>query len=133
VAEPPPEPVLPPAETSKEAVLKVIAEFAEEKLQQGSRQISTVFKTAGVEFENKTVSLLLNNETQKEQVHMIRQEFVDYLRSKTGNPTLQLDTTVEEIQKEIKAYKPSDVFKAMSNKNPSLLELKKRFDLEIEY
>lgn len=133
VAEPPPEALSNPSETNREDVEKVIAQFAEEKLQQGARQISTIFKTAGVLFEGKSVSLLLNNETQKEQVHMIRQEFVDYLRSKTGDPALQLTTSVEEIQKEIKAYKPSDVFKAMSSKNPSLLELKKRFDLEIDY
>jgi DNA polymerase-3 subunit gamma/tau len=133
VAEPPPVAISHTAETLKEDVEKVIAQFAEEKLQQGARQISTIFKTAGLLFEDKTVSLLLSNETQKEQVQMIRQEFVDYLRSKTGNPALQLNTSVEEIQKEIKAYKPSDVFKAMSSKNPSLLELKKRFDLEIDY
>ncbi|MBL7901332.1 MAG: DNA polymerase III subunit gamma/tau [Bacteroidia bacterium] len=133
VAEPPPEAIIHPAETLREDVEKVVAQFAEEKLQQGARQISTIFKTAGLLFEDKTVSLLLSNETQKEQVQMIRQEFVDYLRSKTGNPALQLNTSVEEIQKEIKAYKPSDVFKAMSSKNPSLLELKKRFDLEIDY
>ncbi len=133
VAEPPPEILSKPVETSKDDVEKVMAQFAEEKLVQGSRQISTIFKTAGLQFEDNTVSLLLSNETQKEQVQMIRQEFVDYLRSKTGNSGLQLHTAVEEIQKEIKAYKPSDVFKAMSNKNPSLLELKKRFDLEIDY
>lgn len=132
VAEPPTESIV-PAETSKEEIVTVIAQFAEEKLQQGSKQISTVFKTAGVEFHHQMVSLLLNNETQKEQVHMIRQEFVDYLRKHTGNPKLQVETSVEAIQKEVKAYKPADVFKAMSNKNPSLLELKKRFDLEIDY
>jgi DNA polymerase III subunit gamma/tau len=133
VSEPEPESILPIAETTKENIIEVIHAFAEEKLKQGARQISTVFKTASVAFENKTVSLLLNNETQREQVQMIRQEFVDYLRSKTNNPSLLLETSVEEIQKEIKAYKPSDVFKAMSSKNPSLLELKKRFDLEIDY
>ena len=34
---------------------------------------------------------------------------------------------------EVKAYKPADKFKLMAEKNPALLEFKKRFDLDIEY
>jgi hypothetical protein len=46
---------------------------------------------------------------------------------------MQLEIKVSEIVGEIKAYKPADKFKLMAEKNPALLELKKRFDLDIEY
>ncbi len=121
------------AETTTEKIQAVVLKFSEDKLAQGSRQIATVFKSAKVSFTDKTVSLLLQNETQKEQVQNIRQEFVDYLRQTTGNTNLQFETSVDEVEQVVKAFKPSDVFKAMSSKNPSLLELKKRFDLEIDY
>jgi hypothetical protein len=49
------------------------------------------------------------------------------------NTTLLVDIKISESMEQIKAYKPMDIFKAMSEKNPALLELKKRFDLEIDY
>ncbi len=45
--------------------------------------------------------------------------------------TLNVEISIQAIQS--KAYKPADIFKAMVEKNPALLELKKRFDLEIDY
>ncbi|HQQ93252.1 MAG TPA: DNA polymerase III subunit gamma/tau [Bacteroidia bacterium] len=122
-----------PVEVGLEDLKACIAQYAEMKLGQGSRQAATIFRTAEASFENNTLRLKLLNETQKEQVQMIRQEFVDYLRNHTASPGLQFETIVAEQEPSVKAYKPVDIFKAMSVKNPRLLELKKKFDLEIEY
>ena len=133
VMEPAIQTVQSPVKSDLESIRASIADYAMEKQAQGSRQVATILKTAGISLEDKTVRLQLNNETQKEQLLLIRQEFVDYLRNKTGNPSLQFESFVAEVQPDVKAYKPVDIFKAMSARNPSLLELKKKFDLEIEY
>ena len=77
--------------------------------------------------------MFINNETQKEQLQMIRQEFVDELRKQLQNSAITLEIQITQAAKQTKAYKPVDIFKAMAEKNPALMELKKRFDLEIDY
>lgn len=133
LAEPRTEVLTIPEVTDPESIKSCIQRFADQKLEQGSRQIATVLRTADIQVEGQNIKLFLSNETQKEQLHFIRQEFVDFIRQHCSNPALMVETSVNETPKETKAYKPSDVFKAMSQKNPHLLELKKRFDLEIDY
>ena len=120
-------------ELSLTLITKVIAAYAEEKLALGARQLATIFKTCGLQLHEQKVTLSVQNETQREQLQLIRQEFITYLRSQSKNHGLSLEIEVVAHAQEIKAYKPADVFKVMIDKNPSLLELKKKFDLEIDY
>jgi len=79
------------------------------------------------------IQITVANETQKEQLHEVKQAFVDELRLKLENHQITLQIDLSQTSTQVKAYKPADIFKAMSEKNPALLELKKRFDLEIDY
>ncbi len=110
-----------------------IANYIEEKQKLGARQIATIFKTAGVQFSNQTIELTIQNETQREQLMAMRQEFIDELRLTLQNQKINLNILLSEQEPQIKAYKPVDIFKSMAERNPALLELKKRFDLEIDY
>jgi len=107
--------------------------YAEEKLKQGSRQISITLDQSDIQFSNNIISLTISNETQKEQLLIIKQEFVDAIRGRLQNNAVVVEIQTSTAEAQTKAYKPIDIFKAMSEKNPALLELKKRFDLEIEY
>ena len=75
----------------------------------------------------------MKNEVQKEMLVNIKQEMLDVLRLSLKNKSIQLELIVSEAEGEVKAYKPSDKFKQMADKNPLLLELKRRLDLEIDY
>jgi DNA polymerase III subunit gamma/tau len=86
-----------------------------------------------IRFANETILIELNNEVQKEMLITIKQDMLDELRRIVENKQTQLEIKVSEIVGETKAYKPVDKFKLMVDKNPALLELKKRFDLDIEY
>ena len=120
-------------EVTIEDVKTVIASYAASKQQSGARQLAVTLSTAQIILTNKTITLQINNESQKENLMAIKQEFLDELRKLLQNNliTLEVETTVAEAQG--KAYKPVDIFKSMAEKNPALLELKKRFDLEIDY
>jgi len=107
--------------------------YAEIKEKEGSRQIPTILKTADIKLSDNAVILTINNETQKEQFLLIKQNFVDELRANLQNTRVTLEIEISKSETQVKAYKPIDIFKAMSEKNPALLELKKRFDLEIDY
>jgi hypothetical protein len=114
-------------------VQSCVVKFAESKLQAGSRQVGTIFRMAAVEVSEDVVWLTIQNEAQKEVLNEIRQEFVDQLRLQLQNTTVSLEIRLAETEIQTRAYKPHDIFREMSERNPALLELKKRFDLEIDY
>lgn len=110
-----------------------LKQFAEGKAKNGNKQLYATLTSSKISLSNKTILIELNNEVQKEMLTGIKQDMLDELRTILSNKQTQLEIKVSEIMGEVKAYKPSDKFKLMAEKNPALLELKKRFDLDIEY
>ena len=110
-----------------------VKQFAEEKSKSGSKQLYATLTSSQILLEDSTVVILLSNEVQREMLTTIKQDMLDELRRLLSNKQTQLDIKVTEHTGEVKAYKPQDKFKLMAEKNPALLELKKRFDLDIEY
>jgi len=120
-------------EVTLEDVKAAIFVYAENKLKQGSRQLSTTLTTSIISFKDNQVTLTINNETQREILQNIKQDFLDEIRKNLHNNSINLQVEISKQENQTRAYKPADIFKAMVEKNPALLELKKRFDLEIDY
>ncbi|WP_317900080.1 DNA polymerase III subunit gamma/tau [Aurantibacillus circumpalustris] len=120
-------------EVNLDDVKAAIKSYADEKQKQGARQLATIFNTSSIEFTDNTIELTISNETQKEQLLIVKQDFVDTIRKLLQNNSIAITIQISAVEAQTKAYKPIDIFKAMSEKNPALLELKKRFDLEIDY
>ena len=120
-------------ELTNEHALQGVKQFAELKLQSGNRQLYATLTSSKISFHFPTILIELNNEVQREMLVAIKQDMLDELRTILKNKQTQLEIQVLETVDSLKAYKPMDKFKLMSEKNPMLLELKKRFDLDIEY
>lgn len=120
-------------ELTEEIALNGVKQFADQKLQNGNRQLYATFTSSKISFNNPTILIELNNEVQREMLTTIKQDMLDELRIILKNKQTQLEIKVMETVENLKAYKPLDKFKLMAEKNPMLLELKKRFDLDIEY
>ncbi|MCA0428891.1 MAG: DNA polymerase III subunit gamma/tau [Bacteroidetes bacterium] len=120
-------------EVKTQHVLDSIKNFADSKMAAGARQIGTTLNTAKISFVNNTITIQIQNESQKEQLQSIKQNFLDELRKSLQNNLIKLEIELLESSEPVKAYKPSDIFKELAEKNPALLELKKEFDLEIDY
>jgi DNA polymerase-3 subunit gamma/tau len=118
-----------------ESLNSVIRSFAEMKNQKGNRQLFATLTASKIDLdETNLISLNIHNEAQKEILVNVRQEFLDYIRKELQNNTVNLQIRItDESVATTKAYKPADKFKLLSEKNPALLELKKRLDLEIDY
>lgn len=116
-----------------EKVSDVVKAFAEEKNKNGFKQLYATLTSSKINFNEPVITIVLNNEVQKEMLVNIKQDMLDAFRLSLKNKSIQLELLVSEIEGEVKAYKPSDKFKQMADKNPLLLELKKRLDLEIDY
>ena len=118
---------------SQERIEGAVKQFAEEKSKSGNKQLYATLTSSKIVLEQSTVVIMLSNEVQREMLTSIKQDMLDELRNLLTNRQTQLEIKVSEIMGEVKAYKPQDKFKLMAEKNPALLELKKRFDLDIEY
>lgn len=120
-------------ELTPQRALDAVKQFAEEKSKNGNKQLYATLTSSKISLAQNTILIELNNEVQREMLVVIKQDMLDALRSLLNNKQTQLDISVSEIIGEVKAYKPADKFKLMAEKNPALLEFKKRFDLDIEY
>lgn len=116
-----------------EKVKHTVTTFAEEKSKNGFKQLYATLTSSKLNLLNDTIIIELNNEVQKEMLNAIKQDMLDAFRISLSNKQAQLEIIVSTIIEDVKAYKPADKFKQMAEKNPNLLELKKRFDLEIDY
>jgi membrane-bound lytic murein transglycosylase MltF len=111
-----------------------ITSYANEKAKTGNKQLYATLISSNISFTGAhSIEIELNNEVQREMLINVKQDMLDDLRNRLKNKQTQLEIKVSATQQEVKAYKPIDKFKMMAEKNPSLLELKKRFDLDIEY
>ncbi|MBX3163538.1 MAG: DNA polymerase III subunit gamma/tau [Bacteroidetes bacterium] len=118
---------------SEEEVKTCILNYSKQKMQEGSRQLAVTLEQAEIKFSENLITLTIHNETQREQLANVKQIFLDDVRKQLQNNNVGLDIQISQIETQAKPFKPSDIFKAMSEKNPALLEMKKRFDLDIEY
>lgn len=117
-----------------EDVKNAVTAFAKTK-EVSSKNIFISLNTAKLDLsQTNELKITLLNYSQLEKFQVIKQDMLDFIRQEIGNNTLTLVFVVEEHENTVvKAYKPIDKFKAMCDKNNALIELKKRFDLEIDY
>ncbi|MDP2386216.1 MAG: DNA polymerase III subunit gamma/tau [Bacteroidota bacterium] len=112
-------------------VQNAVKQYSEEQGAKGKRQVEATLSAKPVAFNNNTISLYIENEAQKLIFDDIKQEFLDAIRARLKNSTLQLNV-IEHVDSTVKkAYTPNEKFAVMTAKNPLLLELKKRLDLEV--
>lgn len=79
------------------------------------------------------VRVKLKNKTQDNELQDQKPNIFPFLRSELKNANLELETQlVTEGQKSTKAFTATEKAKLMAKKNPALLLLTKKFDLDIE-
>lgn len=79
------------------------------------------------------VALKLSNSIQLDILERFRQEFVQYLRTSLKNSEISLQTEIVQEETKQKLYTSQDKFNYLVSKNPKLLELKRRLNLDYDY
>ena len=76
----------------------------------------------------------VENKIQSEQLENEKNDLVQYLRKELKNYKIKIETIVtDNPEKKNLVYTPQDKYNRMAEKNPSIQELKKRLDLDVEY
>jgi DNA polymerase-3 subunit gamma/tau len=84
--------------------------------------------------DDYNICVSLDNKVQEEVLSEERSNILGYLKTELENDKITLKIDVRPVkEEEMKAYTPEDKFKKMANKNPNLLTLKEKFDLEINF
>jgi DNA polymerase-3 subunit gamma/tau len=128
------EPILSEAFTFEqvEAALKM---FVDEKIRSGERNLAITLSKFPPELrDTNRLVLKIENEVQREMLKVKGQDILDFIRKEIRNNGLSLETQMADINQSEKAiYSPGEKFEALANRNQWLLELKKKFDLEIDF
>ncbi len=78
------------------------------------------------------MELKLENEIQQSFFNEEKGDLLRFIRQKLNNYSLQFEITITKDKQVLEPYSPQEKFEYMVKKNPHLLELKRRLDLDIE-
>jgi len=106
-----------------------------EKIQEKSPRMYQVLISHIPEKTSETqIQIQLNSESQrKDMQEKIQSELLGFLKEELNNYSINLTVGItEEIKTENLIYTEKDKFKYLSEKNPELESLKKKFNLDFE-
>lgn len=110
-----------------------ISSFAEMMLKEGKRNLNYTLTThKAILKENFEMQFVLHNKTQEDEIQLIKVALFAHLKTELKNDFIKITTLVEEpLIDEKSAYTPKEKFDALAEKNPGLLELRKRFEFDL--
>ena len=117
-----------------EFVQQTIRIFADEQIKNVNRMAYSVLTDRPVEIKDEThIVIPIHNEAQSESFQEHSQNFLDYLRKQLSNSKITFGFREAEISNEKKIYSPKDKFHHLAEKNPLIMEMSRRFNLEIDF
>ena len=110
-------------------------QYANEKENVGKHNLLSVLRDKkAILKENFNLCITLDNKVQEEVLNDEKTKLLGYLKKHLENDNISLTVDVTPLkEEEMKAYTAEDKFKKMVKKNPDLLNLKDKFDLEIDF
>ncbi len=96
---------------------------------------ATLTKHDPVMREENVIELLVDNHVQLKDLETDKANLLEFLRERLNNWQITLKGVIDEDSEknDDSLYEPGKKFEAMLEKNPDLLEFKKRFDLDVDY
>ena len=98
----------------------------------GKSNLASIFDEIPI-VENDTINILVENKALEDEFIAQRSDFLEFIRNELSNFNIQLTTEINKDVKAKKAYTPQEKFAKMSEKNPQLIELVKKLDMDVGY
>jgi len=95
--------------------------------------LSSLTKNRPTLKDEHTIELKLDGKHQFEQLQENKAVLIAALRKDLNNFSLQLETPVEEVLAQKKAYTPKEIYLKMVEENPNLDKLRTELGLDLEY
>lgn len=95
--------------------------------------VVTLSKRAPILQEDYKIVLSIDNKTQEGGLEREKQDLLEMIRKKLNNFAITLETIIEDSGDDTFLYTNKDKFKKMAEKNPHLILLQKRLNLDIDF
>ena len=111
-----------------------ILEYTKKMQDQGKKQIAVMMRPEMISLQNQTEIIIeIENKAQIDGFEPLKQDFLDHVRKGLFNQNISLRMEEKAHNPTKRAYSPAEKFETMLLKNPSLLTLKNRLDMELDY
>ncbi|HEX7413592.1 MAG TPA: DNA polymerase III subunit gamma/tau [Bacteroidia bacterium] len=112
---------------------QTVTDYTKKMQEQGKKQVANILRTEVI-FLNETEILIdIENKAQIDSFEPFKQGFIDHLRKSLHNQNITMRMQEKKIDATKRAYSPAEKFETMLLKNPALLTLKNRLDMELDY
>ncbi len=91
--------------------------------------LATLSNTPDLLDGNKLL-LKIGNSVQEEEVRLIKPDLIGFLKRELRNSDIELTTSIERIETERTHFNDSEKLQILIQKNPELMELKQKFNLD---
>lgn len=125
---------LPKDHFSPESFHAAWKQYAEQLKQAGKTNLYILLSHQEPALNGLEVQVNVENKVQKDQLLEEKTELMSFVRKQLNNFSIEL-TIIEAVLEDSrpKLYTATDRFKHLAQKNPSLMDLKKRLDLDLEF
>ncbi|MBE9583915.1 DNA polymerase III subunit gamma/tau [Mucilaginibacter sp. JRF] len=106
--------------------------YGERVKTEGKKILSTIFTGKPVMMNPVLYEIVIETKVQEASLRDERPLLLNYLRSNLKNFELDIITRIDEVQANRKPYGAKEIFQYMAAKNPQLVELKNKLNLEID-
>ena len=121
-------------EFSSDSMLKYWNDYAEKIKKEGKINIFTIMTAnTPVLLDDFIIELLIENKIQEDLLSSEKVDLLNYLRVEMKNFSIDLQTKYMEQTQKKRLYTSSDKYQHMLEKNPNLEEIKRRFNLDLDY
>jgi DNA polymerase-3 subunit gamma/tau len=94
----------------------------------------TIFTSNAPEMkEQYRFEVVVGNKSQENMFRDEKPSLLNYLRTNLKNFNIEVQTRVDEVKAAKRPYTTSEKYQHMASKNPELAELRRRFNLDVDY
>ena len=126
-------PGLPTDDFTENHLQNLWKEFLGDLKKTGKQRIYSGLNQAPIRLgENFTLIIELHSAMQQSCFDEEKRSIIKYLREKLNNFSIQFEVKMVKNAAKLEPYSPQEKFEYMAKKNPALLELRKKMNLDLE-
>jgi DNA polymerase-3 subunit gamma/tau len=117
---------------STEDFLVKWAEFKSILESKNKTNLASIFEETP-SIKDDTILVSIENKALEDEFNAQKADFLEFVRTELSNFNIQVKTEINKDLKAKKAYTPQEKFAKMNEKNPQLMELVKKLDMDVGY
>lgn len=123
----------PKEDFSKDDFLNAWNTYIQQLKNTGKSSFASTLEVSAPKLDGVKVTVEIENSVQENELNAEKSGLMEHLRKTLNNYAIQLDYNKVEVKEERRYYTNTERFNRLSEINPTLSELKKRFNLETDF